>query len=314
MRIVFAVVVGVFIADGGFAQVREILSTEHACNYTGGVSPSQVYTFSSNQDALDAVARIMAHTGLPQNFEVEASSTPNAAAVVVGDSSNRRRIILYNEQFMDRIASATSDWAALSVLAHEIGHHLAGHTLQRGAGRPTMELEADRFSGFILAKMGATAEQAQSAVRQLPEAGSATHPPRDARLTAVYNGWRAAASDLAPGPRPPDRREPGPEPEPIRPPAMNNTVSGTWEGGPGFTYQLVQDGSEVTIEEHVAGVVTAAGRGTITGQRVNLEVILATFEPVRVQLELSRDGRNLEGEIVNLLGGRTPIRLRRLNN
>lgn len=76
-------------------------------------------------------------------------------------------------------------------MAHEIGHHLSGHTLDGLGSRPKKELEADRFSGFILQKMGATLDQATATVNTFSEEGSRTHPGRSARVAAVTNGWKA---------------------------------------------------------------------------------------------------------------------------
>ena len=101
------------------------------------------------------------------------------------------RYILYSLQFMERIKDKThTDWSSISILAHEIGHHLSGHTLDGLGSRPKKELEADRFSGSILQKMGATLDQAT--VNTFSEEGSRTHPGMSARVAAVTNGWKAA--------------------------------------------------------------------------------------------------------------------------
>ena len=81
-------------------------------------------------------------SGLAPNFEVAAAPIPNAAAVQ--DGSVRR--VLYNPQFIDGLSALTgSRWAPLSVLAHEIGHHLNGHTLAQSGSQPGLELEAENF-------------------------------------------------------------------------------------------------------------------------------------------------------------------------
>lgn len=78
-------------------------------------------------------------------------------------------------------------------MAHEIGHHLQGHTLVPGGSRPPSELEADDFSGFTLYQMGAELEDAQKAMATFGDPnGSATHPPRDQRLVAIEKGWDRA--------------------------------------------------------------------------------------------------------------------------
>jgi hypothetical protein len=128
--------------------------------------------------------------GLQPNFEIREASVPNAVATI----QNNVRLILYNPSFMSEIDKQTNrgDWASMSVLAHEIGHHLQGHTLQGGGSSPEIELEADKFSGFSLAQMGASLEEACAAMKSAMNPGSATHPASDARLVAITAGWKDA--------------------------------------------------------------------------------------------------------------------------
>ena len=196
---------------------QELLSFEQSCGYNDNLSDAQVWGFVSDKAAQTAMNRIMTYTGLPANFEIKAADVPNAAAVINGD----KRLILYNQYFMLRIRDETNtDWSAISILAHEIGHHLSGHTLGSIGSRPDKELEADRFSGFVLFRMGATLEQARAAMEKIADpVGNKTHPPRSARLAAITNGWvsaREQASSPDPAPNPdPKPIEKQPEPKPI---------------------------------------------------------------------------------------------------
>ena len=183
----------------GLAQ--EELDVSISCNYYGEKLEAQLYGFASDQEAQAAVARIMKYTGLPQNFEILASNVSNAAATIRREDTTR--LILYNQTFMERVRQTTqTDWAASSILAHEIGHHLAGHTLKNDGSRPRTELEADQFSGHVLYKMGAALKEAQTAMETVAgEAGSETHPPKSARLAAIANGWTAARDQTAGPPK-----------------------------------------------------------------------------------------------------------------
>ena len=161
-----------------------------ACDYfglAGDRMPSSVYTFRSSSDAENAIRSITDVVSLEPNFRVRAASVPNATAVVKGD----RRYILYSRTFMNDMQRRTgSEWAALSIMAHEIGHHLQGHTLQAGGSRPRIELEADKFSGGVLQKLGANLTDAQIAMRTLgSDRGSSTHPAKRDRLEAIAAGW-----------------------------------------------------------------------------------------------------------------------------
>ncbi len=140
----------------------------------------------------------MRYTGLPQNFDVVEAAVPNAAAAIVpGPDGLPRRVIAYNREFLRDLVKATSgnDWAPVSVMAHEIGHHLSGHTILPGGSAPLIELEADKFSGFVLFKMGAGLEDAQRAIDTLVgEAPSRTHPGRRDRSEAIREGWTQACA------------------------------------------------------------------------------------------------------------------------
>lgn len=145
-------------------------------------------------DAEAIVNDILNVMGLKGNFEIRAADIPNAAAVVY----NGKRYVMYNPQFISRLNNATgSDWASVSVLAHEIGHHLNGHTLS-GGSEPGRELEADEFSGYIMQRLGATLEEAETAMKLAADIkGTATHPGRTARITAIEEGWNRASDQLA---------------------------------------------------------------------------------------------------------------------
>ena len=174
-----------------------------ACSYDGQAfridASALTETAGTQGDA--AVREIMRFTGLPQNFKVVEGKVPNAAAlIVIGKDRIPQRIIAYNPAFMERVRAATesSDWAAVSIMAHEIGHHLSGHTLTPGGSQPPTELEADRFSGFVLFKMGATLGDAQAAISTLVrEADGPTHPGRAKRLVAIESGWAESCTQQA---------------------------------------------------------------------------------------------------------------------
>ena len=144
--------------------------------------------------ARDIIKEIIDVVGLKPRFEVREANVDNAAAVIY----NGQRYILYNRQFVDAVNNAVkTDWAAVSILAHEIGHHLNGHTLMRGGSNPQDELEADEFSGFVLRNMGASMADAQAAMRLLSdEEGSYTHPGRSSRLASISKGWQSANDQL----------------------------------------------------------------------------------------------------------------------
>ncbi|PKV76208.1 M48 family metalloprotease [Pontibacter ramchanderi] len=156
--------------------------------------PAPVLYAATKAAPRDVIGEIIDVIGLKPRFEVRAANIENAAAVIY----NGKRYILYNERFLDAINNAVhTDWAGVSILAHEIGHHLNGHTLSRQGSNHADELEADEFSGFVLRKMGASLEEAQAAMKVLSdERSSATHPGRSYRLAAISRGWGNADAQL----------------------------------------------------------------------------------------------------------------------
>jgi len=161
------------------------------CSYYGEQITGTITAYDADAATQSMVTNIMSVIGLKPNFELRVANVPNAAAVLI----KGKRYILYNPKFMEDITTATgTNWAAISILAHEIGHHLNGHTLDNVGSRPKTELEADEFSGFVLRKMGATLEEAQAVMGIIASLkGSHTHPAKSDRLAYIATGWNNAA-------------------------------------------------------------------------------------------------------------------------
>ncbi len=155
----------------------------------------QAAGFGSVSEAGKMAEKILDAAGKKANFEIKEAKVPNAVAVL----TNGRRFILYNPDFINRLTTITgTQWAAVSVLAHEIGHHLYTHTVNGKTIPMASELEADRFSGYVLRKMGANLYEAQAAMKTLASTRpTRTHPGRDDRLKYIADGWDRA--DEEPG-------------------------------------------------------------------------------------------------------------------
>ncbi|RYU95579.1 hypothetical protein EWM59_10735 [Emticicia agri] len=148
-------------------------------------------SFRSKEVAEKAVDEIVRRSGLKRNFYVmECPNTDNCFAAVNGQT----RLIVYDGAFMQKANNISkTDWGALSILAHEIGHHLQGHTIIEGGSDPQKELEADEFSGFVMYQMGASLKEAQAAISKLTsDYDGGTHPPRTRRLASIEKGYRNA--------------------------------------------------------------------------------------------------------------------------
>ncbi len=210
LSLIFLLYFFLFSTPVSIAQKRNI----KGCTYDGkSIDPEKLCSqlrFQGNDEAEAIIDKMLTRIGLQRNFVVmECPGIQNCMAVNI----DRIPYIIYDRQFLDKFKGHSfsnskinvKDWAATSILAHEIGHHLNMHTLQEGGSRPHLELEADEFSGFILQKLGATLSQAQQAMKSsiISDEGSRTHPPRQERLTAIQKGWlKAAESEPKPAPQP----------------------------------------------------------------------------------------------------------------
>ena len=185
-------------------------------NYTNDVSVERL------------VAQIVEKFGTKNAFLIiPCDRTPNAQATI---DQNGRPYILYNPEFLKSVKSLNftstsipsnmTNWETITVLAHEIAHHLNFHLVNPhpDATFRSMELEADETAGFILYKLGATLEESQRAMKSASVSieGSYTHPPRAQRLEAIRKGWEKAKSvNPSPAPSPTPTPTPPPTPAPV---------------------------------------------------------------------------------------------------
>lgn len=160
--------------------------------------------FSSSSEAESALDRIIATVGISKNFVMqECTNMPNAAALQVEGV----RYIFYNQKWMSTIDN--SSFGNLFILAHEVGHHVNGHTLDwvllasKAVNKKTLsesrvqELEADEFAGFVLAKLGASLNETSEVINNVTDDSDdsySTHPSRSKRLLAIKKGFEKGAN------------------------------------------------------------------------------------------------------------------------
>ena len=176
-----------------FAQTNIRIGSHATVNYNRGWSvPMQ--NFASVAEGQQIIENILDAVGQRANFEIRQANIENAAAVAYGG----KRYVLYNPNFINALDRRTGNkWASISVLAHEVGHHLKGHTVSGQGSHPTAELEADEFSGYALRKMGASLADAQATMQLIAnQNASSTHPGKSSRLAAIENGWKSAGGQV----------------------------------------------------------------------------------------------------------------------
>ncbi len=147
--------------------------------------------FQSVYEARDYINTMLDSINWKENFLVEEQNgINNAYATII----RNRRYIIYDNNFLENLDNyARTRWASVSVLAHEMGHHYRNHVVDRQGSTPPKELEADYFSGYVMAKLGANATEAVAAMEKIasPRA-SASHPAKADRLKSILQGWNYA--------------------------------------------------------------------------------------------------------------------------
>ncbi len=144
--------------------------------------------FTSVYEAKEYINEMLENINWKQNFLVrEQAGINNAYATII----RNQRYIVYDNAFLENLDNqAQTKWASVSVLAHEMGHHYRDHVVDRQGSTPPKELEADYFSGYVMAKLGASAAEAAAAMDKIasPRA-SASHPAKADRIKAIVQGW-----------------------------------------------------------------------------------------------------------------------------
>lgn len=166
---------------------NSIKNLKYGCGFNKKVESDDILINKPGARELDQIKNITAFSGIPLNFEIYEANIQNAIATII----DNQRYILYDKKLLDLVNENTNSyWSSISILAHEIGHHLSGHTLSQLADNHKVELEADKFSGFVLYKMGATKDQAIKAINNIGSVeDSESHPSKFRRIEAISNGW-----------------------------------------------------------------------------------------------------------------------------
>lgn len=156
--------------------------------------------FASTSIANNALNKILEVNNLRGEFVlVPCDQISNVVAMTY----NGTRYILYDKEFMASLDD-NSNITNLSILAHEIGHHVNGHVkdiiaVMNGKSSPMslvesrqQELEADEFAGFTLSKLGVSIKQVNKVFQQISDDKTdvySTHPSLSKRLAAVKKGY-----------------------------------------------------------------------------------------------------------------------------
>ena len=143
----------------------------------------------------------------------QCEATCNAASTI---DANSREVIYYNQNFLNKIRGSEKkvQWAVRCIIAHEIGHHIMGHTQASSAGinsneRRRRERRADFFTGFVISRFPGSVEQdalegiqtldpSQYRPRNEAEERIDIYPTLANRIAAVREGFKLASNPKNP--------------------------------------------------------------------------------------------------------------------
>lgn len=154
--------------------------------------------FNSVYEAKQILESMLDTINWTENFSIrEQNGIRNAYATII----NRIRWIIYDNNFLEDVdAYASTKWASISILAHEMGHHYYNHVVSGSGSTPPREIEADAFSGYVMQKLGATLKESVAAITAIAsDKASATHPAKKDRVAAITRGWNTAKNETGGG-------------------------------------------------------------------------------------------------------------------
>ena len=182
-------------------------------NSIEGIEICKQLSYDSSPMPLDkevdeTLEKILSIVGLEKNFQLQmCSNIKNASALTY----NGFRYVFYDKNFLNSI-SGENRWFVTFVLAHEVAHHLNHHTKDvmmyiNGfpdnvslENRRKQELEADKFAGFILGKLGCDYSDAINAVSQIPgdefDNPNSEHPYEGLRIESLVEGYNKAIGGI----------------------------------------------------------------------------------------------------------------------
>ena len=151
------------------------------------------------------VRKIVESYGVRGRFILQPCEKINNA---YADTKNGIRYILFDPEFIKEISYGFGAFAKkeninnntyvnLFILSHEIAHHIEGHTLNPNQyinynDKKNIELEADKWAGFVMERLGLTLEQASLAIKLKINDFDDTYsnyPNKKKRLLAVEEGY-----------------------------------------------------------------------------------------------------------------------------
>lgn len=138
----------------------------------------------------DVVSEIQKSIGIDYDIQVFITKDENNCMATIGRDGVR--MIIADHLFLNSVDNASkTKWAAISIIAHEVGHHIAGFNNDSHKA----ELDADYWSGYVLNKLGSSKSAAIRCIMKFgTENDSDSHPNKYSRSKTIELGWVDASN------------------------------------------------------------------------------------------------------------------------
>lgn len=150
--------------------------------------PSEFITRRTRQNDVSGVPQVVDKIKGGLNIDVDfdiyiAEQEDNAFATV----ANGRKLLIVDIGFLEKMnRGAGTQWAAIQVISHEIGHHIAGFSNDHHR----CELNADYWSGQSLQRLGSSRVAATRGILRFgTDFDTPSHPNRMRRAAVIERGW-----------------------------------------------------------------------------------------------------------------------------
>ncbi len=173
------------LAKAGFGQTPLPLGEQLNYCTRSGALPEQVNGYDPIAEDVATVRRLLGRLKLEANFSLLANNVVEVAAI----RHRGERIILYHPALMKRVAAGEAE--ATGLLLQQMAHHLVQHPFTADGNERINVLEADRFTGFLLARLGIDWMEARSFLyaRRAYGAPPAFFPPTELRAQFLREGY-----------------------------------------------------------------------------------------------------------------------------
>lgn len=171
------------------------------CTYSGYITPTEFISTcgldKKGQTNVDIaiIDSLLLEIGLKKNFVIKECQNINSSSAAMIDPfyGYMERYVTYPKNLLQNWKNYNSiNWIYFGQLMHAIGHQIYRHALIEGIDNHNEELIADEFSGYILAKMGASHKESLSSANFAKSEALINNlfPDFHSRIEATTNGWK----------------------------------------------------------------------------------------------------------------------------